>query len=156
MWQQWLQEKYGRVLNCSCRNGRGSMASVSRVRAFTCAAMCISSGTCTLNSGERLRAAGALAPGLFRSPFSMNAGLLPGWAMDGCDFSPKSLPPGFFELGFSKVAWFSCHLCLISCCLLIIFTWFLVSFSVLLLFKQVKGEPLLLMCLQNWHQCHST
>lgn len=65
-------------------------------------------------------------------------------------------PRGSFELWFSKVAWFSCQLCLIPCSLLGTFTLFLISFSVLLLSRQIKVKLLLLMWVQNWHQCYNT
>lgn len=107
------------------------MASASRVHASICAAACISSGICTLHGGGKVE-------GFCLWGQPANAGLLPGRATDCCSSPPKSLPLGSFELGFSKVAWFSCPLCLNPCRLLGIFTLFLISFSVLLLSKQIK------------------
>lgn len=99
----------------------------------------ISSGVCTLNSGGKAgEAAGTDALGLAQSPFSMSAGLVPGQVTDCCGSSPKLLPLGSFELGFLKVAWFPCLLCLFPCSLLGAFTVFLDSYSVLLS-KQIKA-----------------
>lgn len=99
----------------------------------------ISSGICTLNSGGKAEGtAGSDALGVAWSQFSMSAGLLPWHVTDCCGSSPKSVPLGSFELGFSKVAWFPCLLCLFPCSLLGIFTVFLDSFCVLLS-KQIKA-----------------
>lgn len=43
-----------------------------------------------------------------------------------------------FELGFSKVAWFSCPLCLVPCSLLGIFTLFIISFSLIAVWRNTS------------------
>lgn len=75
-------------------------------------------------------------------PLSANAGLLPGWVINICGSSSKLLPWALLNSGFFKVAWFSC-LPPYSLHLLDAFTLFLISFSVLLLSKQIKVKFLL-------------
>lgn len=138
----WLQEKFGVLQIAPVEEGEAAcpwQAGCLCPPVQSCAFLVVFAHWTVV---ERQRAERGVALSLATLPFSANAGLLPAWVINSCGSSSKSLPWALLNLGFLKLHGFLVCL-LIPCILLDAFTLFPISFSILLLSKQIKVKFLL-------------